>query len=94
VLVPCGIRVEARVGIKDNETYEVLEIQERSTEERAVVAWPAKYEGEKDADWFIRVLYGRDMKQVRMFNKFYFLFEIIYYVHKFFTFFVSFERLF
>jgi hypothetical protein len=64
LLIPCGIRVEARVGTKDNETYEVLEVLEQSTEDRAVVAWPAKFEREKDAEWFVRVLYGLDFKKV------------------------------
>jgi hypothetical protein len=64
LLLPCGLRVEARVGSKDNEKYEILEIEEWSTEERAVVAWPIAFESQKDVDWFIRVLYGQDMKQV------------------------------
>jgi hypothetical protein len=58
------LRVEARVGKRDNESYEVLEILERSTEDNAVVVWPIKYENEKDVDWYIRVLYGENMKQV------------------------------
>jgi hypothetical protein len=64
LLIPCGIRVEARVGTKDNETYEVLEVLEQSTEDRAVVAWPAKFENEKDVEWFVRVLYGVEFKKV------------------------------
>jgi hypothetical protein len=64
LLIPCGIRVEARVGTKDNETYEVLEVLEQSTEDRAVVAWPAKFESEKDTEWFVRVLYGVNFKKV------------------------------
>jgi hypothetical protein len=63
-LLPCGLHFEARIGTKDNETYEVLNVQEVSTEERAVISWPAVFENEKDVDWFIRVLYGVDMKQV------------------------------
>jgi hypothetical protein len=36
----------------------------RTTEEKAVVSWPAAFENQKDVDWFVRVLYGQDMKQV------------------------------
>jgi hypothetical protein len=64
LLIPCGLRIEARVGSKDNETFKMLEVQERSTEEQVVAAWPSAYEDEKKADWFVRVLYGEDMKQV------------------------------
>jgi hypothetical protein len=64
LLLPCGLRIEARVGSKDNDTFTVLEVQEWSTEEKAVVAWPAALEREVESDWFIRVLYGQDMKQV------------------------------
>jgi hypothetical protein len=67
LLIPCGLRIEARVGSRDNETLEVLEVQDGSTEERLVVAWPSAYEKEKDVDWFMRVLYGPDMKQVGFF---------------------------
>jgi hypothetical protein len=64
LLLPCGLRIEARVGTRDNETYEVVDVEEWSTEEKAVIAWPAAFESEKEADWFIRVMYGENMKQV------------------------------
>jgi hypothetical protein len=63
-LIRCGLRIEARVGNKENEIYEVLEIQEWSIEDRAVVLWPTIYENEKYKDWFLRVLYGKSFKQV------------------------------
>jgi hypothetical protein len=64
LLIPCGIRIEARVGTKDNETYEILEVLEQSTEDKVVSVWPSKFESEKDVDWFVRVLYGIDFKKV------------------------------
>jgi hypothetical protein len=41
-----------------------LKIEELSTEEEAVIMWPTVYESKKDEDWYIRVLYGENMKQV------------------------------
>jgi hypothetical protein len=58
------LQIEARIGSKDSEAFEVLEVEERSTEDKAVVAWPAVFENRKDVDWFIRILYGQDMSQV------------------------------
>jgi hypothetical protein len=63
LLLGCGLKVEGRLG-KDNENGEVLEIDERSTEEKAVVIWPSSYENEKNVDWYVRVMYGENMKQV------------------------------
>jgi hypothetical protein len=65
LLISCGLRVEARVGSKESEEYMIVEIEEWSTEEEATVTWPASYEDRKDVDWFIRVLYGENMKLVR-----------------------------
>jgi hypothetical protein len=77
LLIPCGLRVEARVGDRENEIYEVLEIEGWSTEVRAVVLWPTIYENEKDKDWFIRVLYGENKEQVKIF---FFIHLLIFYL--------------
>jgi predicted nucleotidyltransferase len=64
LLIPCGLRIESRVGRKENEEYELLETEEWSTEEEAVVMWPSVYDNKKEEDWYIRILYGENMKQV------------------------------
>jgi hypothetical protein len=64
LLIACGLRVEGRLGSRDNEVYRVLEIEEWSGEEEAVVMWPEEYESEKEVDWYLRILHGEDFKQV------------------------------
>jgi hypothetical protein len=82
LLIPCGLQFEARIQSKDNEKYEIMKVQERSTESNAVLLWPAAYEKETDVDWFIRVLYGEDMKQVYLllYTKLLFIFVIFVFV--------------
>jgi hypothetical protein len=64
LLIRCGVVKEGGTGAKDKEKYETLQIQEWSTEESAVVAWPVVFEERKDEDWFVRVLYGHDYTHV------------------------------
>jgi hypothetical protein len=75
LLLPCGLRVEGRIRSKENEEYEILEFRDSSREEEALLVWPSIYENEKNVDWYLRVLYGFEMKQVCYV---YFLFEFLY----------------
>jgi hypothetical protein len=56
--------VEAHIKAKETEKVEKLEVEKSSTETEVTVWWPEEFETETKADWYLRILYGDEMKQV------------------------------
>jgi uncharacterized membrane protein YebE (DUF533 family) len=64
LLIPCGVRVEAHIKAEETERVEILEVEKSSTETEVRVWWPKEFEKETNVDWYLRILYGKEMKQV------------------------------